>query len=110
MAIATQFRCSSCSLEIVAWSDGNPYYIDEGGEKKYAYHPDERVQLCTGNDVPNTCLACAAQVEIDSHFPHRMCPQCAQQTLVETTELDGRQCPRCNNGRFLKSPHFQIIS
>ena len=110
MSIATQFLCSSCSFEVVAWSDGNPYYIDEDYEKKYAHHPDERLRLCVGNDVPNICLACAAQVEIDSRFPHRMCPQCAQQNLVEITELDGRQCPRCNSGMFVQNPRFQLIS
>ena len=30
---------TGCRQAIVAWGDGNPYYIDEAGAKKSAYHP-----------------------------------------------------------------------
>lgn len=108
--MATSYRCSSCSSTIVAWSDGNPYYLDERGEKSYAYHPDEQHDLCIGNDVPNICLTCAAEVKVDSRFPSRTCPQCAELTLVELTELGGTQCPKCKNGMFVADTHFQLIS
>jgi hypothetical protein len=39
MAEARRFACGSCSFSVTAWSDGNPYYLDETGEKQYAYHP-----------------------------------------------------------------------
>lgn len=110
MAIAACYRCSSCSFKIVAWSDGNPYYLDELGNKIYAYHPDEKHDLCIGNDVPNICSSCAAEVQIDSRFPSRTCPQCAALALVELTELGGRQCPKCKSGMFVADTHFQLIS
>lgn len=110
MAMATRFRCSLCSFEVVAWSDRNPYYLDERGEKSYAYHPDQKRDLCIGNDVPNICLTCAAEVKVDSRFPSRTCPQCAERTLVETTELGGAQCPKCKSGIFEADPNFQLIS
>ena len=30
---------------IEAWSDGNPYYIDDAGDKQYAYHPDHEKRI-----------------------------------------------------------------
>jgi hypothetical protein len=33
-------RSSGCGRKIDAWSDGNPFYIDETGKKQYAYHLD----------------------------------------------------------------------
>ncbi len=110
MALAARYRCSSCSFTVVAWSDGNPYYFDERGEKSYAYHPDEKHDLCIGNDVPNICLTCAVEVNVDSRFPSRTCPQCAKQTLVEVTELGGAQCPECKRGVFVADAQFQLIS
>ena len=110
MAMATHYCCSSCSFTIVAWSDGNPYYVDERGEKSYAYHPDVKHDLCIGNDVPNICLTCAGQVKVDSRFPSRTCPQCAKPTLVELTELDGTQCPKCKSGIFVTDAHSRFIS
>ena len=40
MAECRRFVCSGCGRKIDAWSDGNPFYIDETGKKQYAYHPD----------------------------------------------------------------------
>lgn len=40
MAEGIRYICDNCSRAIEAWSDGNPYYIDDSGNKKYAYHPD----------------------------------------------------------------------
>jgi DNA-directed RNA polymerase subunit RPC12/RpoP len=110
MAMATRFLCSSCSLELVAWDDGNPYFLDERGEKIYAYHPDERRELCIGNDVPHLCLTCAAEVNVDSRFPSQACPQCAHRTLVKLMKLGGRKCPKCKSGIFVADPDFKVIS
>lgn len=110
MAIATRYRCSSCSFHIVAWSDGNPYYLDEGGQKSYAYHPDKKHDLCIGNDVPNICLNCAEEVNVDSRIPTRTCPECAERALVELTELGGTQCPQCKTGTFVGDIDHQHIS
>lgn len=110
MAIAIRYRCSLCAFDVVAWSDGNPYYLDERGEKFYAYHPDEKLEWCIGNDVPNICLTCGTDVKVDSRDPSRICPSCTEQTLVELTALGGKQCPKCTNGMFVADADFQVIS
>jgi len=47
MAEAVRYVCGKCGHAIEAWSDGNPYYIDDAGTKQYAYHPDhERLARC----------------------------------------------------------------
>ena len=59
MADMKRCVCDNCHKAIESWSDGNPYYIDEAGAKKYAYHPDhERLSKCIGNDDPHLCTAC----------------------------------------------------
>jgi hypothetical protein len=40
MAECIRFVCSGCRHSVDAWSDGNPFYIDESGNKQYAYHPN----------------------------------------------------------------------
>jgi hypothetical protein len=40
MAQSRFIVCGGCGFEVEAWSDGNPYYRDERGHKRYAYHPD----------------------------------------------------------------------
>ena len=58
MAEGIKYVCGKCRHTIEAWSDGNPYYIDDHGGRQYAYHPDhERLARCIGNDVPNLCLS-----------------------------------------------------
>ena len=36
MAQAIRYVCGGCGHRTEAWSDGNPYYIDETGRKQYA--------------------------------------------------------------------------
>jgi hypothetical protein len=38
MAHGVYFVCRGCGREICAWDEGNPYYLDEFGRKRYAYH------------------------------------------------------------------------
>lgn len=53
MAETVRFTCSELGKTIEAWSDGNPYHIDENGQKQYAYHPDhENLARRIGNDSP----------------------------------------------------------
>lgn len=40
MAMGARLVCSHCTRAVEAWSDGNPYYLDEQGNKHYAYHPN----------------------------------------------------------------------
>lgn len=54
MAECFRFVCSGCGNSIEAWSDGNPFYIDEVGNKKYAYHPNhDELEKCIANDEPH---------------------------------------------------------
>jgi predicted lipoprotein with Yx(FWY)xxD motif len=56
MAMGVCFVCSNCAHSVEAWDDGNPYYLDDGGKKVYAYHPDhEALAKCIGNDAPHLC-------------------------------------------------------
>jgi predicted RNA-binding Zn-ribbon protein involved in translation (DUF1610 family) len=111
MAEAYQFTCTSCSHSLGAWSDGNPYYIDSSGKKEYAYHPDhDGLARCIGNDDPNLCLGCGAEVMVDSRSPIGRCPQCDAARLVPTWSLEGKRCPFCRSGDFRRDADFFVIS
>lgn len=111
MAMARRFVCGGCHKAIQAWSDGNPYYLDECDTKQYAYHPDhERLALCIGNDTPHLCLSCGAESLVDSRRPTSSCPSCGSQPLVETYNLDDKPCPYCRAGFFAEDPDFFCIS
>jgi hypothetical protein len=111
MAQAVRFACRGCSRAIEAWSDGNPYYFDEGGEKRYAYHPrHDLLRRCVGNDVPHLCLGCGAAFNVDSRTPVSECPECKSPELAQTYRLDGRPCPYCKHGAFETVPGFSAIS
>lgn len=111
MAQAVRFVCGGCGHAIEAWSDGNPYYIDEDGSKQYAYHPDhERLARCVGNDTPHLCLSCGHDLVVDSRSPVSACPECAGSELAPTFRLDGRPCPFCEAGVFAVDPDFFCVS
>ena len=111
MAECRRFVCSGCGREIDAWSDGNPFYIDETGKKQYAYHPDhEGLAKCIGNDVPHLCLNCGHEVLVDSRGSKRICPDCNSAKVIKAFLLDQRDCPTCKNGKFLWDPSCQAIS
>jgi hypothetical protein len=111
MAEAVRYICRGCCRAIEAWSDGNPYYIDEVGRKQYAYHPDhERLARCIGNDSPHVCLACGAEFNVDSRVPIAGCPKCGATDIADTFQLDGRHCPYCRKGVFAADPDFHCIS
>lgn len=101
MAEAFRFACDHCSHEIESWSDGNPYFINEEGEKEYAYHPDhDRLSRCIGNDSPHLCVGCGEEQKVDSRAPHDACTRCGEELLVNTWELGGKPCPYCKEGHF----------
>jgi len=111
MAECIRFVCDGCGHAIEAWSDGNPYYLDPDRGKVYAYHPHhEELARCIGNDAPHLCLACGAEVMVDSLAPTRACSSCGAEALVDTFDLDGRPCPACRAGRFARDPEFLCIS
>ena len=111
MAIALRFVCDGCGRKIEAWSDGNPYYIDDTGSKQYAYHPDhERLDRGIGNDSPHLCLSCGEEFNVDSRAPIEECPQCGSKSFTDTFRLDGERCPYCGTGHFAVDPDFGCIS
>jgi DNA-directed RNA polymerase subunit RPC12/RpoP len=111
MAQAQRFVCDNCGHAVEAWSDGNPYYIDEAGAKQYAYHPDhERLARCVGNDSPHHCLECAAEFNVDSRAPIAACPSCGADEIIDSYELNGCRCPYCKAGTFAADPEFRCIS
>ena len=111
MAEAKRFVCNGCHRTIEAWSDGNPYYIDEAGAKQYAYHPDhERLALCIGNDDPHHCLGCGAEFQVDSRAPVTACPSCDASDIVPSFSLNGCRCPYCKTGKFAIDRDFFCIS
>jgi hypothetical protein len=111
MAEGIRFVCGNCQKYIEAWSDGNPYYIDESGKKQYAYHPDhERLDRCIGNDTPYLCMTCGHQYVVDSREPTDCCPKCGSTQTADTFCLNGRECPWCKAGVFVIDPNYYCIS
>ena len=110
MAMGLYYVCNGCSREIEAWDDGNPYYRDAKGKKRYAYHPDPERALCIGNDSPMLCLACGRKSMSDSAAPISQCPKCASANIVDLMKLDGRVCPYCKKGTFRVDPERHAIS
>lgn len=111
MAEGLRYVCENCGHAIEAWSDGNPYYIDETGAKQYAYHPDhERLARCIGNDSPHLCLSCGAEFMVDSRAPVEACEKCGAPDIADTFRLGGKQCPYCKKGKFVADPDSRCIS
>lgn len=111
MAMGARFVCPHCTRAVKAWSDGNPYYLDEHGNKQYAYHPDhENLARCIGNDVPHLCLSCGSEAKVDSRDPNEDCPGCGAADLVATWDLERRLCPYCKVGKFSRDTDFNPVS
>lgn len=111
MAEGIVYRCTSCARSVEAWSDGNPYYLDEAGEKQYAYHPNhEDLARCIGNDDPHLCLSCGAEQMVDSRDPHTACRACGAEQLHDTWRLEGKDCPWCAEGVLRRDPRVHMIS
>ncbi len=111
MAECIRYVCNQCSHTIESWSDGNPYFINAGGAKQYAYHPDhEGLARCIGNDSPHLCLACGHAFMVDSRAPISQCPVCAATAIKSTFELKGIPCPLCKVGAFQLDHDFWRIS
>ncbi|BBM64318.1 hypothetical protein VA249_09640 [Vibrio alfacsensis] len=100
MAQAILFVCTSCDECIESWSDGNPYYIDENGKKRYAYHPEPNFDRCIGNDSPHICLGCAHEFKVDSRVPKTECPKCQSSNIKSDYDVEGEACPYCKKGVF----------
>ena len=111
MAQRIQFVCSECGQSINAWSDGNPFYIDENGVKKYAYHPNhDELAKCVANDVPHYCLTCGKESKIDSRLDSKVCPECGSDKVVRAFSMEGVKCAKCKNGYFARNKDSVCIS
>jgi len=110
MAEGIRLVCENCDNAIEAWDDGNPYYLDRGGKKRYAYHPEPKRALCSGIDSPHLCLDCGEQPPIDSNAPDRHCVKCKSTNVMQTFKLAGHRCPSCKQGVFARDPNFFCIS
>jgi hypothetical protein len=111
LAECRRFDCDGCGRNAEAWSDGNPYYLDEHGTKRYAYHPDhENLARCVGNDEPHLCLQCGVESNVDSRQRRSNCPACDADRLVPLWDLAGKRCPSCPRGRFVLDPNPGAIS
>lgn len=110
MAQGIVFVCSTCAHEVEAWDEGEPYYFDAQGEKRYAFHPDPERALCTGLEISGLCLRCGAEVLSDEAAPPAPCPQCGQGEVVDACALDGRTCPFCKAGTFHADPDALRVS
>lgn len=111
MAEGRFFECDRCHFTVEAWSDGNPYYRDATGRKRYAYHPDhDNLARCVGNDVPHLCLACGGATKVDSLKPRVACRKCRAAQLVASWALEGAACPKCRAGTFRWDRERRVIS
>jgi len=101
MAQRFRFVCGECDHTIEVWDDGNPYYIDDDGRKKYAYHPNhELLERCIGNDTEHLCLSCKKEFMVDSEAQTTACPKCKSSEIVRKMELAAKSCPYCKEGVF----------
>lgn len=81
MAQAKKFICRKCGHIIETRPEGNPFYIDDAGQKRYAYHPDhDGLARCIGNDVDCLCRACGLKCQVDSRFLTGQCRSCGEAT------------------------------
>ena len=110
MAEGRRFVCSGCRRRVEAWSDGNPYVLEDG-VKRYVYHPDhEALGRAVGNDTPVMCLACGRRTLQDSARPPHPCTRCRGRVFRPLFDLDGCPCPLCRAGTFRQDPDFFLIS
>lgn len=105
MAVCLFFNCNKCGKSLSSWDDGKPYYFDEQGVKRYAYHPDhENLARCVGNDSPYLCLGCGASFLMDSKDKRNKCPECKSPKVQSQSKLEGCVCPYCKEGVFEVDP------
>ena len=110
MAECIRYQCGNCDNSVEAWSDGNPYFFDERGRKQYAYHPSADFAKCVGNDSDFLCLNCGEEFLDDLGQPNLQCAKCHSNAVTGTSDLNGKQCPKCKVGKFEVDSNFHAIS
>jgi DNA-directed RNA polymerase subunit RPC12/RpoP len=118
MAAGSQVCCSNCSFNVEAWDDGNPYIVDQSGERQHCYHPaaediimEVRAFISVadpdalhkdagrmGNESDLLCLDCGHSSRLDSDVDTLTCAKCGGKKLRDHMELDGAACPKCGKG------------
>ena len=111
MSSAKRFKCTNCHHEIVAWSDYDNYFIDSEGHKQYTYHPShDALEKCIGYESPCLCLSCGELFSVDSLEPTNSCPKCSSSEINELYDIDDKNCPYCNLGKFHVDDRFFMVS
>jgi DNA-directed RNA polymerase subunit RPC12/RpoP len=110
MSEGRRYRCPGCGTKIEAWSDGDPYLVDQTGVKRYVYHPDPESLDAVGTDTPHLCLACGARFMVDSRQATFTCPACRSDAICPEFELAGQACPYCNAAHFEECPGVRFLS
>jgi hypothetical protein len=91
-------------------AEGKPYYLNDRGRKKYAYHPQPERDLCIGVESPHLCLHCGKRFDVDSRAPMTVCPACKSSETADTFCLESKACPDCKSGVFHRDPEYYCIS
>lgn len=110
MAEGRTFVCTNCSHSLQAWDEGDPYYVDKRGKRRYVYHPSPERDRATGVEWPALCLGCGLEITQDSAAAVEQCARCASQEIVDVWAVDGRVCPYCRAGTFAVEPDSFAIS
>ncbi len=124
MAAGYCFRCSNCDFEVTAWDDGNPYIVDDEGQRHFFYHPhgeavieevlarsawtigksaaevESELGKHTGNMPDALCRDCGAVSKVDENPELARCGECQGTNLDDAMELEGKPCPKCKKGTF----------
>lgn len=104
-----------------AWDYGNPYIIDQSGERQHCLHPaagdiikDVRAVIAIadpdvlhkdagrmGNESDLLCLDCGHSTRLDPDVDTLTCAKCGGAKLRDHMELDGAACPKCRKGTLV---------
>lgn len=110
MSVCIRYTCGNCGKTIDAWDEGNPYYLDDQGVKRYTRCLfSECSARLIGNDVPHLCLDCGEEFLVDTRAPVGSCPKCGSTSFSDTFRLEGRTCPYCKTGVFACVPDFYLV-
>jgi len=135
MASGIGYICKHCKFSIIAWDDGNPYFLSDKGKPQFFYHPSgesqlqEYIQQSSGKDLKGAeldaflenrtgnmsnmlCLDCGRELRIDLGRKKAICNsiKCRSSNVASFMELNGKTCPKCKKGVFRKDKNQQMIS
>lgn len=100
MAHGYDLRCTHCAKTITTSDEGHPFYLDMGGKRVYAYHPDPERDFCTGIESDCVCLDCGNEMRQDVDAFLEPCSKCGSVNICDVTDLNAKACPFCKRGVF----------